>query len=200
MNCDRPASLFRASFQHPGQCFGFRRSCREAPGGLDADPIGSVLAPVAFVRRTPLVWASRSFGTVGRGSDGDKMGIAGQIVGIGSLAFGSPGVAPRAVGIGERHHVIDVQLGGLCDNRSGERPEPLAGDDLTLAVGLERHVNQTLGDQDFVPGILAVAILVDPVTPVAPVVVREIGWDRCDHDHEGDDDRCGRRRLGWHGC
>ena len=109
------------------------------------------------------------------------MGIAGQIVGIGSLAFGSPGVAPRAVGIGERHHVVDIQLARLRDSRPGERPDPLAADDLTLAVGLECHFDQALGDQDLMAGILAIAVLVDPVTPVAPVVVPEIGWDWCDH-------------------
>ena len=90
-------------------------------------------------------------------------------------------MAPRAVGIGERHHVIDVQLGGLCDSRSGERPDPLAADDLTLTAGLEYHFDQALGEQDLMAGILAIAVLVDPVTPVAPDVVPEIGWDWCDY-------------------
>ena len=44
-----------------------------------------------------------------------------------------------------------------------------------LPVGLEGDRFQALRDQDLLPGVLAVPIGVDPVLPLAPVVLGDFG-------------------------
>ena len=56
------------------------------------------------------------------------------------------------------------------DRRRRERSILLTGVDLTLPVALVRDRGLTLLDQNFMACVLTIAVLIDPVTPVVPVV------------------------------
>ena len=66
--------------------------------------------------------------------------------------------------------MVDVHIPCVAQVVSIERSVPPSGFHPALPVGLEGHRVETLCDQNLLPGVLAVPVLIDPVLPVVPVV------------------------------
>ncbi len=102
------------------------------------------------------------------------MWCVGQNVGVAAFRGGIPGPSTREMGVLERHHVVNIQLACSRYGRVGKGPPPLAGCDLAALRGFESDRDLAFSDEDFVAGVLTVAIVVSPVSPVGTVVRREI--------------------------
>ena len=61
---------------------------------------------------------------------------------------------PVGVSVGQRDHVLDVQLAGIGDRAPGIGTKPLAADDLALSPALIGHRTGRLGDEDLLPRVL----------------------------------------------
>ena len=76
------------------------------------------------------------------------------------------------MGVGQGNHVVDVQVSCFCYNGYCVRSEPLAPIHGAPATISEAHGHCIFIDQDLGPGVLTIAVSVDPVLPVAPVIQR----------------------------
>ena len=76
------------------------------------------------------------------------------------------------MGVREWYQVIDVQGARLYDGRPCERSKPLARCDSALPDSLVGHRNQTLGDQDLLARVLAIAVSIAPASPLVAIVGR----------------------------
>ena len=74
--------------------------------------------------------------------------------------------------IRQRNHVVDVQLTRRSNRRSRECGEPLPLIHRALPVITERDGYQTLLDEDLMPRVLTITVVIRPVPPIATV----IGW------------------------
>ena len=121
-----------------------------------------------------------SLGPVGGSGDGYQVSIEGKVVGVGSFPLRGPSPSARAVGVRKGNHVIDVQVASDGDTGPRIRSEPLTGVDGASPVASEAHGHWRLINQDFGPGVLAIAVGVDPVLPVFSVIRWEIARDCLD--------------------
>ena len=101
------------------------------------------------------------------------------------------------MGVGEGNDVVDVELGGVGEDLAGVGAGPASGGDLAVFGGLEGYGDFGFGDEDFVAGVLAVAVVVDPVPPVVSVVVGDVFRDGA--DGKGDFGGVAGRRLARRG-
>ena len=85
----------------------------------------------------------------------------------------------------ERNVVVYVNVAGVAQVVSQMRRPPLAGLYPAFLVGLEGDRFQALRDQHFLPRVLAVSVGVNPVLPVAAVVVGDARRDGGDGDYQG---------------
>ena len=69
--------------------------------------------------------------------------------------------------------MIDVQIPSDFNNGTGIKSGPVAAIYRALAVVSKSHGDRRFLDQDFGPGILAIAGGIDPMIPIPTV----IGWD-----------------------
>ena len=82
------------------------------------------------------------------------------MVGVDLLAFGWPIPSSALVGVSQGHHVVDVQVPGVRDGDGGVGCKPLAGFDSALSIGLESGRDEAFRDQHFLPGVLAVPVVI----------------------------------------
>ena len=68
----------------------------------------------------------------------------------------------------KRHEVIHIQFRGVRDDPAGVGADPEAGIDLALRIEGDRDL--AVPDQDFLTGILLIAVDVDPVWVIISVV------------------------------
>ena len=76
------------------------------------------------------------------------------------------------MGVLQWHKVVDVKLTRCSHGGIGKGRPPLAGPDLAALGGLEGDGDLAFSDEDFVAGVLTVAIVVGPMSPVGTVVRR----------------------------
>ena len=86
--------------------------------------------------------------------------------------------------------MINIELAGNGKDRARVGPEPLAGGHATAPVRAVGDVGQAFRQQNLVPCILAIAILVDPVAPVVSAVDRQLGRHL---GHRQNQEDCGNR-------
>ena len=175
----------------------------QPPVALDGGPVHGVGTPVALQGRTPFLGAFGSLGAVGRADGGDEMVLVSQMVGEFTLAVPVPGPATGAMGVSQRHHVVDVQVTGAGDDLAGVRPLPAPGGHLAPLIGLKGNGDGGLGYQRLLPRILAVAVLVGPVTPLPAVVIGQVARRRrhryLQHDARGGGSGSRGRSVGRRG-
>ncbi len=68
---------------------------------------------------------------------------------------------------GQGHYVVDIELSGHGDFLSVVVAVPLA---LSYPSSFNQRINQRLFGEDFLPGVEAVAVGIDPVIPIVSVV------------------------------
>jgi len=144
----------------------------QVPVNFYLHPIDSVITPVSSVGGLPFLRSSGTLLPVSGGCDGYQVVRIRHIVGEGRFSALVPCPATRIVSVLEWDHVVYVQPGGISDGLPGVRREPLPGCHLALPVGLEGDLCQRFLDQDFVPGVLAIFVSINPMPPVIPVVGR----------------------------
>ena len=74
--------------------------------------------------------------------------------------------------------MVDVKVSRCICVGSGEGAVPPASCDTALPFRLKGDLDQAFRDEDLLPGVLAVSILVVPVLPFRPVVFGDISRDR----------------------
>ncbi|SCK63080.1 hypothetical protein YUWDRAFT_06787 [Streptomyces sp. AmelKG-D3] len=79
------------------------------------------------------------------------------VVGVGLAACRGPGGGAGVPGLGERHHVVDVQGPGAGDFLAVVVGDPRAAGQ--LAAGLHRRCDDRLGDEDLVAGVAPVGLV-----------------------------------------
>ena len=145
--------------------------------GFHLRPVNGVLAPVPLVRRSPLLGPLGALATVRPGRYSDQMVRVVQIVGIFRLPGRLPSPPSGYVSVLERDQVVDVQVSRQFYVDPSEGPVPPAGLDPTHLGGFKGNFDQAFGYQDLLPGVLAVSVLVDPVLPLGPTVIRYVRRD-----------------------
>ena len=119
-----------------------------------------------------------------------------QVVGIELLELWVPLEGPGQVRIGKRHHVVDVELRRILHDFAVVWAHPPASSYPARPLVGECDRYRRLGYEDLLAGVLAVAVRICPVIPVAPVVRRQHlppgADDNAHHDREG----LPRRRCG----
>ena len=96
-------------------------------------------------------------------------GIA-EVISIGTFLCGIPRPCPGAVSIGERHHVINVQVARISEFYPCIGPDPCTGCYLAIARGFEGDRRSRLGDEGFLACILTITIFVYPLPPRITIV------------------------------
>ena len=153
--------LFGAQAFALGQELTLHRVRREAPMTLQFYPGLQIPAMKRPIRWEPECGVSVPLRPIGRCRDGDQRVGIDEVVSVPPPLRRRPGVAPTAMHLGQRDEVVDIQVSRIGEHpaRVGVFPPP--GDNLA-SPGVERHRDGALGDQDFVPGVLAIAVGVDP--------------------------------------
>ena len=78
--------------------------------------------------------------------------------------------------------MVDIQSSGVIELLARVRSDPCAGGNSALAGVLIDNKAHGLCDQHLLPGVLAVAVLIDPMTPFATVVIGDSSRNRGDGD------------------
>jgi len=92
-----------------------------------------------------------------------------QKVRIGRLLARTPSGPSRTIGFVKGYGMVDVQQAGVREDLARIGTLPLARD-YSAAFRIQGHRNQALSDENFLSGILAILVSVDPVAPIGPVV------------------------------
>ena len=124
--------------------------------------------------------------------------VIANVIGKFALALPVPGPRAGAMGVLQRNQVVNVQLPRISRHLSGVRPLPASRRHPAFVGRLKRYGDGGLGNQHFLPGILAIAVFIGPVTPFATVVFREVlrnGSNRDLQDQPGPRLNSGFHRL-----
>ena len=92
-----------------------------------------------------------------------------EVVGVPPLLRRCPRVASAAMHFGQRDEVVDVEITGIGEHAPVVGPLPPPGDDSATPL-VECHGDGALGDQDLLPRVLAVVILIEPAAVEVPGV------------------------------
>ena len=163
-----------ARLQHVAQR---RRLCpghRQAPGPLHPCPGRRVLAPVGRVRRPPLLRPLGALLPVDGSGHRDEMPVVAEAVGELPFALYGPCPAAGTVGVGQRHQMVDVQLTRIRQGVAGVGVHPLPGIDTALSIVPVRDPHHALRCQHLLSRVLTVLIVVRPVSPIVPIVGRQV--------------------------
>ena len=158
---------------------------------FDGHPVNGIDAPIVFQRRAPPLGSLGSLGTVGPAGGGDQMILVFQVVGVFPLAFAAPAPGPGAVGVFQRHHVVDIQIAGIVYALSRVRTLPESGGDPAPVVGLVSDSHGGFGYQDLLAGVLTILVLIRPVSPGTAVVFGQIRRHHCNGYRQHQAGRCG---------
>src|SRR6266545_7252018 len=120
-----PAAVGLAVVEHGGERGALRQGDAELVGTLHRDPAPCVRAPVPGLRRLPRLRTLVALRPVHRRRHGDQLGQA-HLVGEALPGRVGPAVRTGPPRIGQRHHVVDVQLGGGRDDLAVVRADPAA--------------------------------------------------------------------------
>ena len=71
----------------------------------------------------------------------------------------------------KRYMVIDIDIPSLVEYFSAPRPQPFPRHDATILASGEGNRRPAFLNEHFGPGVLAVTVIVHPMTPIVPVVV-----------------------------
>lgn len=75
----------------------------------------------------------------------------------------------------ERHEMVDVQLPGVAVDLARIAPIPKPSDHIATVRGFHDGL-EALGQEDFVVGVDAVSVAIEPVRPVVAVVPTAMFW------------------------
>ncbi len=150
----------------------FRCAVEQPVFVLDTLPAFAVFAPESLVRRQPFMRGFVGFGLVGGVIDHEQVV---KVVGESAALRACPDGCAMPVRMRQRHDMVDIDIGSLGQCLSGIRADPQSGFDRALPGILELNGYPAGRDEQFLAGVAAVLIGIDPVRPVLALVGR-IGY------------------------
>ena len=111
------------------------------------------------------------FAAVGAVMDGDEVIFVSEVVVISLFFYFVPGLRSRAKGFFDRDHVINVEVVGVGVDLSGVEVIPFPFFDFAFFVGFEGDFDQAFFDENFLSGVLAVPIRVDPRAEIISLII-----------------------------
>ena len=110
------------------------------------------------------------FAAVGAVMDGDEVIFVSEVVVILLFFYFVPGLRSRTKGFFDRDHVINVEVVGVGVDLSGVEVFPFSFFDFAFFVSFEGDIDQAFFDEDFLSGVLAIPVRVDPRAEIISII------------------------------